>query len=89
MSNKLTKEQKQELQKSLDEIMKEAKEVVEDYTRNPSEISGSAVQVNQNSPFLDEELKGNGWKRVIRGGVEDALQILSKTKKKLDKKKKK
>ena len=32
--------------------LKEAKEVVNDYTKNPSEMSGSVTQVHQNSPYL-------------------------------------
>ena len=53
-------------------------EVVEDYNLNPSEISGSTIQINENSPFLDEEFKGDGWKRVIRGSVEEAISMIKK-----------
>ena len=76
MSNKLTKKQKEELQKLADEIMNLSAEVVEDYKLTPSEISGSTVQVNENSPFLDEEFKGEGWKKVIRGSVEEAISMI-------------
>ena len=69
-----------ELQKLIDEINNEAEKVFEDYSKNPSEISGSAVQINQNSPFLDEELEGNKWKRVIKGGVVDALNVINQNK---------
>ena len=82
----LKRKQQKELQKALDEIMEEAKNVVKDYTRNPSEISGSTVQINQDSPFLDESFKKESWKKVIKGVVEDALNMISK-KKDLDKKK--
>ena len=51
-------------------------EVVEDYKLNPSEISGSVVEINENSPFLDEEFKGDGWKKVIRCSVEEAISII-------------
>ena len=61
----MNKEDKKELQKLIDEINKEAKNIVEDYSKNPSQISGSMVQINQNSPYLDEELKGDSWKKVI------------------------
>ena len=74
MSNRLTKKQKEELQKLTDELMNLSTEVVEDYKLNPSEISGSVVEINENSPFLDEEFKGDGWKKVIRGSVKDAIQ---------------
>ena len=51
-------------------------EVVEDYEINPSEISGSIIEINQNSPFLDKEFKGNKWKKVIRGSVEEAISMI-------------
>jgi len=76
MSNKLTKKQKEELQKLADEIMNLSAEVVEDYKLTPSEMSGSTVQINENSPFLDEEFKGEGWKKVIRGSVEEAISMI-------------
>ena len=76
MSNKLTKKQKEELQKLTEELMNLSTEVVEDYELNPSEISGSIIEINQNSPFLDKEFKGDGWKKVIRGSVEEAISII-------------
>ena len=57
--DELTKKQKEELQRLTDELMGLSAEVVEDYELNPSEISGSIVEINENSPFLDEEFKGN------------------------------
>ena len=76
MSNKLTKKQKEELQKLVDEIMNLSSEVIKDYELTPSEISGSTIQINENSPFLDEEFKGDGWKKVIRGSVEEAISMI-------------
>ena len=76
MSNRLTKKQKEELQKLTDELMNLSTEVVEDYELNPSEISGSIIEINQNSPFLDKEFKGDGWKKVIRGSVEEAISMI-------------
>ena len=52
--DKLTKEQIKRLQELTDEIMDEAKEVVKDYSENPSEMSGSTIQVHENSPYLVE-----------------------------------
>ena len=66
MSNKLTKKQKEELQKLTEELMNLSTEVVEDYELNPSEISGSVVEINENSPFLDKELTGNKWKKSYK-----------------------
>ena len=68
----LTKEQKEELQKIADEIMDEAKNVVNDYTNNPSEVSGSELHIHENSPFLDSDetgepmWSGSRWRKVIR-----------------------
>tara|TARA_B100000424_G_scaffold8657_1_gene6460 strand:+ start:117 stop:404 length:288 start_codon:yes stop_codon:yes gene_type:complete len=78
---------RKELEQLQKEIMEEAKKVVEDYSKNPSEISGSVVEVNQNSPFLEENFKGDSWKKVIVGSVDDAIDIISK--KSVGKKKKK
>ena len=74
--NELTKKQKRELQKLTNELMGLSVEVVEDYKLNPSEISGSTIQVNEDSPFLDEKFKGGGWKKVIRGSVREAISMI-------------
>ncbi len=72
MSDDLTKEQKEELEKLQKEIIEEAKKVVEDYVDNPSEISGSAINIHQNSPFLDSDennepsFSGSRWKHIIK-----------------------
>ena len=72
MSDDLTKEQKEELEKLQKEIIDEAKKVVEDYVDNPSEISGSTINIHQNSPFLDTDennepsFSGSRWKHIIK-----------------------
>ena len=54
------------------EILDEAKKVVEDYVDNPSEISGSTINIHQNSPFLDTDendepaFSGSRWTKVIK-----------------------
>ena len=48
-------QRKKELEKLLKEITDKAKKVVEDYTKNPSEISGSIIQVHENSPLIDDK----------------------------------
>ena len=78
---------KKELERLKKEILDEAKKVVEDYSKNPSEISGSVIEINQNSPFLEENFEGDSWKKVIVGSVDDAIDIISK--KSVGKKKKK
>ena len=52
---KLSKKEKKELQKLIDEINNEAKKVVEDYVKNPSELSGSTIQIHPDSPLLDKK----------------------------------
>ena len=51
----LTKEQTNELKKLLKDLNSLAKEVFDDYNENPSEISGSVVQIHENSPLLNEK----------------------------------
>ena len=53
--DKLTKKQKKEIEKLIKEITEHAKAVVEDYTKNPSDMSGSTIQVHENSPYLAEK----------------------------------
>ena len=75
MSEKLTKKQKEELEKLQNEIIDEAKKVVENYVDNPSDISGSLVNIHQNSPFLDSNkdgepsFSGSRWTKVIRSKI--------------------
>jgi len=75
MSDDLTKEQKEELEKLQNEIIDEAKKVVENYVDNPSDVSGSTINIHQNSPFLDTEkdsdeplFSGSRWTKVIKRG---------------------
>ena len=64
--SELTKEQQELLKRLTDELMSLATEVVGDYTDTPSEISGSLIEIHEDSPFLDEWLEGDKWKRVIK-----------------------
>ena len=59
--------EKEEIHKLVKEITEEAKKVVEDYTKNPSENSGSLTQVHESSPWLatrKERLFDTTGKRV-------------------------
>ena len=64
--------QEKELEKLKKEILDEAKKVVDNYVENPSEESGSTVNIHQNSPFLDSDengeplFSGSRWTKVIR-----------------------
>ena len=53
----LTKEEQEELDKLLKEITDEARKVVEDYAKNPSEMSGSIVQIHSDSPLINSSSK--------------------------------
>ena len=63
---------RKELERLKKEILDEAKKVVENYVDNPSEVSGSTINIHQNSPFLDEDengepaFSGSRWRHVIK-----------------------
>ena len=50
--DEMNKKQKEEMKKLIDEITDEAKNLVEEYMNNPSEMSGSITQVHEDSPVL-------------------------------------
>ena len=54
----MTEKQKKEIERLIKEITEEAKKVVDDYVKNPSEMSGSITQVAEGSPILKEEDTG-------------------------------
>tara|TARA_R100000231_G_scaffold20289_1_gene19958 strand:+ start:190 stop:438 length:249 start_codon:yes stop_codon:yes gene_type:complete len=64
--------EEKELERLKKEILEEAKKVVENYVDNPSDISGSVVNIHQNSPFLDEDengepmFSGSRWTKIIK-----------------------
>ena len=68
----LTDKQKEELQKLADEVLKEAKLVKEDYENNPTNTSGSVVNIHEKSPFLDADdndnptFSGSRWTKVLK-----------------------
>ena len=73
MKEKLTEEQEELLKQLQKEIVNAAKKVVDDYVDNPSENSGSSVNIHQNSPFLDTEkdsdvplYSGSRWTKVLK-----------------------
>ena len=63
---------RKELEKLKNEILEEAKTVVENYVDNPSDISGSVVNIHQNSPYLDSvdgkepQFSGSRWTKIIK-----------------------
>jgi DNA integrity scanning protein DisA with diadenylate cyclase activity len=54
LGNDLNEEQQLELLKLSKEIAREAKLMVDDYAKNPSELSGSLIEIHQDSPFLED-----------------------------------
>jgi hypothetical protein len=60
----------EEVKKELDLIIAEitglAKSVAEDFRENPTDISGSTIQVHEDSPYVDEKYPDKGWNRVIK-----------------------
>ena len=63
---------RKELERLKKEILDEAKKVVDNYVENPSDISGSVINIHQNSPFLDSDddvepkHSGSRWTKVIK-----------------------
>ena len=63
---------RKELERLKKEILDEAKKVVDNYVENPSEISGSTINIHQNSQFLDTDendepaFSGSRWTKVIK-----------------------
>ena len=63
---------RKELERLKKEILEEAKKVVKDYVDNPRDISGSTINIHQNSPYLDTDeddeplFSGSRWTKVIK-----------------------
>jgi len=95
MSDKqeLTPEEIQELENIMNEITSEAKNVVEDYVKTPTDFdSGSAFQVHIDSPYLETKandeilFKDKQWEKVVKPGLpipptEKTLKGVKKSKK--------
>ena len=70
----LNKKQREELQSLVNSITEEAKKVVTDYETNETDMSGSVVNIHENSPFLDSNeddeplYSGSRWTKVIKRG---------------------
>ena len=87
--DKMSKEQKEELEKLMKEITEAAKKVVEDYAKNPSDESETDVQIDFDSPYLDEVFKGESWKKIVKPQYVENLKKSLKDKKKEEKNDKK
>ena len=66
---------KKQLERLKKEILDEAKKVVNNYVDNPSDISGSTINIHQNSPYLDSDkngaprFSGSRWTKVIKSTI--------------------
>ena len=87
MSGKLSEEQKNEINKELEELQRqmieEAKKVRQDFKDNPSDENVTDISVDFDSPYLDEQFENENWKKIVKP------QYLDTFNKWLDKKKKK
>ena len=80
---KMTKEEKEALKKLQEEILNMAKKVVEEYSENPPEEVETDVQIDFDSPYLDEQFEGDSWKNVVKPQyLENLKESLKKDKKK-------
>ena len=78
----LTKEQIKELKKLANEISDTAREVVDDYDKNPGENSGSLIEIHEDSPYMEEKFPGKLWENMKKVG--DQYVFSPKNKPKLD-----
>ena len=79
----MTEEEKEALEKLQKEILDMAKKVVEDYAENPSEEGETDIQIDFDSPYLDEMFEGDSWKKIVKPQyVENLKKSLKKDKKK-------
>ena len=78
----------------MNDMLKDAEDVVSDYEENPSNQSGSVYELREDSPYFDERMKGDKWKRVVYSNAlhdeefQEHIKEIKKTNKKLGKKKK-
>ena len=67
-----TTEIENSLKQMVDDILKLATDVAKEYkglnTEELAELSGSSVQINEDSPFLNDIFKGDTWKKVMSAG---------------------
>ena len=66
MSDKLSKEQRKELEELQKQMIDEAKKIRKDFSNNPSDEGTTDISVDFDSPYLDEEFKDDQWKKVVK-----------------------
>ena len=86
MSNELSKEQKNEINKELEELQRqmieEAKKVRQDFKDNPSDENVTYISVDFDSPYLDEQFENENWKKIVKPQYLDTFNKWLETKKK-------
>ena len=92
MTNKLSDEQKEQLNKELEELQKqmieEGKKVRQDFKDNPSDENVTDISVDFDSPYLDEQFKDDQWKKVVKPQYMDTFKEWLKKEKEKEKEKK-
>ena len=66
MSDELSKKQKKELEELQNQMIDEAKKVREDFKKTPSDENVTDINIDFDSPYLDEQFKGSQWKKVVK-----------------------
>ena len=59
-----------ELDQIIAELTDLAKLVADDFKENPTDISGSTIQIHEDSPYVDEHIPDKGWNRVIKTNIQ-------------------
>ena len=70
----LDKTARDSLNNMVDEMLQLATNITEEYKSADlagelTELSGSVVEISENSPFLNELFEGDSWKKVISMGT--------------------
>ena len=66
MSDELSKKQKKELEELQNQMIDEAKKVREDFKKTPSDENVTDINIDFDSPYLDEQFKDSQWKKVVK-----------------------
>ena len=65
-------------------MIDEAKKVREDFKKTPSDENVTDINVDFDSPYLDEQFKDDQWKKVVKPQYVETFNKWLKEKKKKD-----
>ena len=68
LAKKSAQIQLDELKKLANDITDTAKSVVDDYEKNPSQDSGSLIEIHEDSPYMEEKFPGKLWENMKKIG---------------------